>query len=48
MSSSPLEHEQISFSKLLLSKDVADIIKEIVKESYQTVHLSCNKMEKID
>ena len=30
-----LEHDNYSFSKILLSKEVADIIKQVVKESNQ-------------
>lgn len=29
------EHDNSSFSKILLSKEVADIIKQVVKESNQ-------------
>ena len=46
MRPSPLEHENISFSKLLLSKDIADIIKAVVKESYRNVHPLCDEGEK--
>ena len=41
-----LEHDNSSFSKLLLSKEVADIIKQVVRESTKTIHLSCNDREK--
>lgn len=37
-----LEHDNSSFSKLLLSKEVADIIKQAVRESTQVNHLGCN------
>lgn len=40
-----LEHDNSSFSKLLLSKEVADIIKQAVKESTQTVNTKCNDRE---
>ena len=40
-----LEHDNFSFSKLLLSKEVADIIKQVIKESIQTVHHPCNDRE---
>ena len=42
MSKHFLECDISSFSKLLLSKEVADIIKQAVKESLQTTHLECN------
>ena len=37
-----LEHDNYSFSKILLSKEIADIIKQVVKESTSTVHPNCN------
>lgn len=37
-----LEHDNISFSEILLSKEVADIIKQVVKESTTTIHPNCN------
>lgn len=37
-----LEHDSISFSKILLSKEVADIIKQAVREATGTIHQSCN------
>jgi len=37
-----LEHDNASFSKILLSKEVADIIKQVVKESTNNIHLNCN------
>jgi len=40
-----LEHDTSSFSKILLSKEVADIIKQVVKESTPTVNLKCNDRE---
>ena len=36
-----LEHDNVSFSKILLSKEVADIIKQVVKESTKTIHPNC-------
>jgi len=36
-----LEQDNVSFSKILLSK-VADIIKQVVKESTETIHTNCN------
>jgi len=48
MTDSHLEHENFSFSKLLLSQDVADIIKTVIKESYKGVHQSCNDGENYD
>ena len=41
-----LEHDNYSFSKLLLSKEVADIIKQVVRESTQIVNLGSNDREK--
>ena len=41
-----LEHDNYSFSKLLLSKEVADIIKHVVQESAMIIHLSCNDRKK--
>ena len=40
-----LEHDNYSFSKILLSKEVADIIKQVVKESTSTIHPNCNDRE---
>jgi hypothetical protein len=40
-----LEHDTSSFSKILLSKEVADIIKQVVKESTPTVNPKCNDRE---
>ena len=40
-----LEHDNSSFSKILLSKEVADIIKQIVKESVPAVHSVCDDRE---
>ncbi len=40
-----LEHDNYTFSKILLSKEVADIIKQVVRESTQASHL-CNDREK--
>ena len=40
-----LEHDNVSFSKILLSKEVADIIKQVVKESTKTIHPNCNDGE---
>ncbi len=39
-----LEHDAYSFSKILLSKEVADIIKQVVRES-TAIHPSCNDRE---
>lgn len=36
-----LENDSFSFSKILLSK-VADIIKQVLQESTNTVHSDCN------
>lgn len=48
MSTTPfLEHDNASFSKILLSKEVAEIIKQIVRESNSQVHLKCNDGENI-
>lgn len=41
-----LEHDNYSFSKILLSKEVADIIKQVVKESTSASHLKYNDREK--
>ena len=41
-----LEHDKLSFSKILLSKEVADIIKQVVKESTITVRPRCDDREK--
>lgn len=41
-----LEHDRLSFSKILLSKEVADIIKQAVKESTTTVRPRCDDGEK--
>jgi hypothetical protein len=38
---SSLEYDKLSFSKILLSKEVADIIKQIVKESTKTIYPKC-------
>jgi len=40
-----LEHDSNSFSKILLSKEIADIIKHVVKESTKTIHPNCNDRE---
>jgi len=40
------EQDNPSFSKILLSKEVAEIIKQVVRESTHMVHLKCDK-EKI-
>ena len=40
-----LEHDNASFSKILLSKEVAEILKQIVRESDPQVHLKCNDGE---
>ena len=40
-----LEHDNYSFSKILLSKEVADIIKQVVRESTLAIHPSCNDRE---
>ena len=38
-----LEHDNNSFSKVLLSKEVAEIIKHAVKESTtESIHPDCN------
>ena len=42
-----LEHDNVSFSKILLSKEVADIIKQVVKESTNTIHPNCNGGENL-
>jgi hypothetical protein len=39
---SSLEHDKSSFAKILLSKEVADIIKQIVKESTKTIYPKCD------
>ena len=41
-----LEHDKLSFSKIFLSKEVADIIKQVVKESTTTVCSRCDDREK--
>ena len=41
-----LEHDKLSFSKILLSKEVADIIKQVVKESTIIVRPRCDDREK--
>ena len=41
-----LEHDNLSFSKILSSKEVADIIKQVVKESTPTVCPKCDDREK--
>ena len=38
-----LEHDNTSFSRVLLSKEVAEIIKHIVKESAKPIHPKCNE-----
>ena len=38
MTTAFLEHENFSFSKVLLSKEVSDIIKQVVRESTQDIH----------
>ena len=40
-----LEHDAYSFSRLLLSKEVADIIKQVVRESFLSIHPECNDGE---
>jgi len=40
-----LEHDNVSFSKILLSREVADIIKQVVQESTKTIHPNCNDGE---
>ena len=45
-STNSLEHDRLSFSKILLSKEVADIIKQVVKESTMTVRPRCDDREK--
>ena len=42
-----LEHDNVSFSKILLSKEVADIIKQVVKESTNAIHPNCNDGENL-
>ena len=37
-----LEQDNTSFSRVLLSKEVAEIIKHIVKESSNPIHPNCN------
>lgn len=37
------EQDNPSFSKILLSKEVAEIIKQVVRESTRTVHLKCDE-----
>jgi len=44
---SSLKHDKSSFSKILLSKEVADIIKQIVKESTKTIYPKDDGREKI-
>ncbi|MCA9827380.1 MAG: hypothetical protein KC444_03175 [Nitrosopumilus sp.] len=39
-----LEHDDFSFSKILLSKEVTDIIKQIVKESTKNCYSNCNSI----
>ncbi|MGY5144433.1 MAG: hypothetical protein ACW9XH_08125 [Candidatus Nitrosopumilus sp. bin_32a] len=39
-----LEHDNYSFSKILLSKEIADIIKQVVRDT-STIHLKCNDGE---
>ena len=41
-----LEHDKSSFSKILLSKEVADIIKQVIKESTPIIGPKCNDREK--
>ena len=41
-----LEHDNSAFSKILLSKEVADIIKQVVKESTRAIHPQCNDGKK--
>lgn len=36
-----LEHDNASFSKILLSKEVAEIIKQVIRETAGTVHQHC-------
>jgi len=43
MTTTFLEHDN-SFSKILLSKEVADIIKHVVQEA-STIHPNCNDGE---
>ena len=40
-----IEHDNVSFSKILLSREVADIIKQAVQESTKTIHPNCNDGE---
>ena len=40
-----LEQDNTSFSRVLLSKEVAEIIKHIVKESAKPIHPNCNDMK---
>lgn len=40
-----LEHDNFSFSKILLSKEVVDIIKQVVQETTSTIHPNCNDRE---
>ncbi len=41
-----LEHDGSSFSKILQSKEVADIIKQVVKESTLATRKQCNDRKK--
>jgi len=42
-----LDSDKSSFSKILLSKEVADIIKQIVKESVKTIYPKSDDLKKI-
>ncbi|MCA9820686.1 MAG: hypothetical protein KC440_08160 [Nitrosarchaeum sp.] len=42
MTSRLLEYDNVLFSKILLSKEMADIIKQIVRESSKTCYSNCN------
>jgi len=42
-----LERDSVSFSKILLPKEVADIIKHVVQESTTTIHPNYNNWENI-
>jgi len=45
MTTTFLEHDNYSFSKILLSKEIADIIKQVVQETTSTIHPNCNDGE---
>ena len=40
-----LEQDNFSFSKILMSREIADIIKQILLESTNTVHSNSNVRE---